>query len=209
MNKSEAIRSLAREGLPVADIAPRVGVRCQFARNVLLRAGLLKAVRRSAAGAPRAPAVAVPRESTKPLLSVEDLLRAGFVHSSRWRLTKDGALALENSLPATRGVYAMVKNGAAQYVGLATMGLAKRFKFYVRPGKTQRTSIRLNALLKKELLETQVIDIYTVSPPDLAWNGLPVSGMAGLELGLIEGYKLPWNIRGVTYVALAEVPRSA
>ncbi len=104
-------------------------------------------------------------------------------------------------MPDARGVYAMAKNGVVQYVGLATMGLAKRFKFYIRPGNTQRTSIRLNDLLKSELQTAQAIEIYTASPPDLLWNGLPVSGMAGLELGLIERYKLPWNIRGVRYVA--------
>jgi hypothetical protein len=205
MNKSEAIRALGREGLAVADIARRVGVRYQFARNVLLAAGLLKATRTASPRTSRADTTAVPKESRKPLLTVDELLRAGFVHSSRWQLTNDSELALENAIPAARGVYAMAKNGEVQYVGLATMGLAKRFKFYIRPGKTQRTSIRLNALLKKELGAGQVIDVYTVSPPDLKWNGLPVSGMAGLELGLIEGYKLPWNIRGVTYVTPAEV----
>jgi len=200
MNKSEAIRSLAREGLSVADIARRVGVRYQFARNVLKAAGLLKAVRDAATSTPRVRTSAAPKESTKPELTVEDLLRAGFFHSSRWQLTEDGRLALDGAMPDARGVYAMAKNGVVQYVGLATMGLAKRFKFYIRPGKTQRTSIRLNELLKNELRTAQAIEIYTASPPDLTWNGLPVSGMAGLELGLIERYKLPWNIRGVTYV---------
>jgi hypothetical protein len=201
MNKSEAIRSLARDGLSVADIARRVGVRYQFARNVLKAAGMLRAVQAVAPRASRAGVPVAPAVSTKPDLAVEDLLRAGFVHSSRWRLTEEGELAVETEIPSARGVYAMAKNGVVQYIGLATMGLAKRFKFYVRPGKTQRTSIRLNKLLKNELRAPQVIDIYTVSPPDLTWNGLPVSGMAGLELGLIERYKLPWNIRGVTYVA--------
>lgn len=142
-----------------------------------------------------------PRESAKPELTVEDLLRAGFVYSSRWRLTDDSKLALDGAMPDSRGVYAMAKNGVVQYVGLATMGLAKRFKFYIRPGKTQRTSIRLNNLLKNDLRTAKIIEIYTASPPDLSWNELPVNGMAGLELGLIERYKLPWNIRGVTYVA--------
>ena len=201
MNKSEAIRSLAREGLSVADIARRVGVRYQFARNVLKASGLLKAVRDAAPPTSRVRTSAAPGESAKPVLTVQDLLRAGFVHSSRWRLTEKGELALESEIPHARGVYAMTRNGVVQYVGLATVGLGKRFKFYIRPGKTQRTSIRLNELLKKELRIPQVIEIYTVSPPDLTWNGLPVSGMAGLELGLIERYKLPWNIRGVTYVA--------
>jgi hypothetical protein len=205
MNKSEVIRSLAREGLTVANIAQQVGVRYQFARNVLLRAGLLEGVRRAKGDGETSSSAVKARDRAKPVLSVEDLVRAGFEHSSRWQLTKDGGLALENALPVARGVYAMAKNGEVQYVGLATMGIAKRFKFYIRPGKTQRTSIRLNALLKRELQTAQVIDIYTASPPDLAWKGLPVSGMAGLELGLIEGYKLPWNIRGVTYVTPSRV----
>jgi hypothetical protein len=199
MNKSEAIRALAGDGLSVADIAKRVGVRYQFARNVLQRAGLVKSVRAAASRSGRIPVASLAAGPAKPFLAVEHLVRGGFVRSSRWRLTKDGELALENPLPAARGVHAMAKNGDVQYVGLATMGIAKRFKFYVRPGKTQRTSIRLNDILKKELQASQVIDIYTVSPPDLAWKGLPVSGMAGLELGLIENYRLPWNIRGVTY----------
>lgn len=134
----------------------------------------------------------------KPPLIVEDLLRAGFQLSSRWQLKSNGELELERALPAEPGVYAMAKDGETYYVGLATMGIAKRFKFYVRPGKTQTTSIRLNATLKTELQKTPFIDIYTAFPPNVAWNGLPISGMAGLELGLIETYRLPWNIRGAT-----------
>jgi hypothetical protein len=75
------------------------------------------------------------------------------------------------------------------------MGLAKRFYFYARPGSTQRTSIRINSLLKAELQNATGIDVYTATPPELEWKGLPVSGIAGLELGLIERFSLPWNIR--------------
>ena len=55
----------------------------------------------------------------------------------------------------------------------------------------------MNELLKVELQSAPHIDIYTVTPSNLEWNGLPVSGDAGLELGLIEAFALPWNIRGV------------
>jgi len=203
MSKSEAMRSLAKEGLTVAEIAKRVGVRYQFVRNVLLRAGLLSAKRQAGRVGPRAgTAKSRTSTSTKPRLTVSDLTRAGFELASRWQLKSDGQLELERALPAGRGVYAMVKNDKVQYVGLATMGIAKRLKFYVRPGKTQRTSVRINAILKTELGTTSSIDIYTAFPPNFEWNGLPVSGMAGLELGLIEAYRLPWNIRGV------RVPRS-
>ena len=76
------------------------------------------------------------------------------------------------------------------------MGLAKRLYFYGKPGPTQRTSIRLNSLIKDELAASFVIDVYTATPPDLEWNGLPVHGSAGIELGLIKKYALPWNMRG-------------
>ncbi len=39
------------------------------------------------------------------------------------------------------------------------------------------------------------IDIYAAIPPGLEWNGLPIHGSAGLELGLIKKYALPWNMR--------------
>jgi hypothetical protein len=203
VSKSDDIRALARDGFAVADIARRVGVRYQHAYNVLKAAGMLSEARSNVAtragiiGGERAPgARAASPPSARPLLTAELLLRASFEHSARWILV-DGALVLDQPLPKNRGVYAFVKNGVALYVGLATMGLAKRLYFYGKPGVTQRTSQRVNELLKVELLSAPYIDIYTATPSNLEWNGLPVSGDAGLELGLIETFSLPWNIRGV------------
>jgi hypothetical protein len=93
------------------------------------------------------------------------------------------------------GVYAFAREDTVLYVGVATMGLAKRLYFYVKPGASQRTSQRLNEMLKKELAAVPHIDVYTAAPPNLEWNGLPVHGSAGLELGLIKKYNLPWNVR--------------
>jgi hypothetical protein len=45
MNKSEEMRRLARQGLAVGDIAQRLGVRYQFAYNVLKASGLLAPTR--------------------------------------------------------------------------------------------------------------------------------------------------------------------
>jgi hypothetical protein len=117
----------------------------------------------------------------KPLLTVSELAAGGFTLSSRWVLSSTGDLALDHPLP--RGVYAFAKGDIVLYVGVATMGLAKRVYFYGKPGVTQRTSLRLNG------------NIYTALPPDLEWNGLPVHGSAGLELGLIKKFALPWNMR--------------
>jgi hypothetical protein len=58
-----------------------------------------------------------------------------------------------------------------------------------------RFSVRINNIIKRELLTIPHIDIYTAIPTDLLWKGLPVHGSAGLELGLIKKFALPWNLR--------------
>lgn len=140
---------------------------------------------------------AIPLAVTRPALTTEILLEAGFSLAGRWTLDADRRLAVDGKLPSGRGVYSFLMKGRAQYVGLATMGLAKRLYFYARPGATQKTSLRLNALLTDLVSSGAIITIYTAHPPRLTWNNLPVSGDAGLELGLIETYDLPWNKRGV------------
>jgi hypothetical protein len=44
-------------------------------------------------------------------------------------------------------------------------------------------------------LRDKCIDIYTATPADLEWKGLPIHGSAGLEFGLIKKFALPWNVR--------------
>lgn len=76
-------------------------------------------------------------------------------------------------------MYAFVIDGFAVYVGVAKVGIAKRLQFYAKPGRTQRTNIRLNQMIKTELAMRPPIDIYTAMPGGLEWNGLPVHGCAG------------------------------
>jgi hypothetical protein len=131
----------------------------------------------------------------RPTLSADQLLQGGFRFAADWTLNVKGALQTNEPLQREKGVYAFVKAGIATYVGVATMGLKKRLYFYAKPGSTQRTSQRLNKILIAELRSGETVSIYTASPEDMIWNGLPVSGVAGLELGLIETFHLPWNIR--------------
>lgn len=184
MTTSDRIRSLAGDGLTNAEIARRLGIRYEHAYNVL---------RNPSAAPPKlAPA---PLVVGKPPLSPAALLDGGFKLSSRWKLSETSRLILDRPAPSEVGVYAFAKGDTVLYVGVATMGLAKRLYFYAKPGASQRTSQRLNELLKKELAMASQIDIYTAAPPNLEWNGLPVHGSAGLELGLIKKYDLPWNVR--------------
>lgn len=194
MSVAESIRSLARDGLKVADIARHLGIRYQHAYNVLKRSDMLPRPRVTTNAARKRSSK--PATALKPPLSVEALVGGGFALSSRWILSDAGELTTDCSLPKAAGVYAFAREGKALYVGVATMGLAKRLRFYAKPGLTQRTSRRLNRLIKEELRTRPALDIYTAMPADLEWNGLPVHGSAGLELGLIKAYALPWNKRG-------------
>lgn len=187
-SKSEQIRSLAKAGLSTSQIAERMGIRYQHAYNVLKKAN------DRLEGEPRArrPAAVV---AEKPPLLASDLAAAGFSHVSRWRLDDEGLLIATDALPKEIGVYAFAIDGVVKYVGVATMGLAKRLYFYAKPGASQRTSVRLNEQMRGELSAVSHIDILVAMPHDLEWNGLPVHGAAGLELGLIKKYALPWNMR--------------
>ena len=191
--KSDKIRELGRSGTPVADIARKLDIRYQHARNVLLKAGLLPG------SSPKANAEKIPKEpkveKIKPQLHISDLLNTGFEFTAKWKLSEEGHIYSDTPLPKGVGVYAFAKDTVVLYVGVATMGLSKRLYFYGKPGKTQRTSQRLNKIIKDELTSIPAIDIYTAAPVDLEWNGLPVHGSAGLELGLIKKYSLPLNKR--------------
>jgi hypothetical protein len=187
VTKSDQIRALAVQKVPTAEIAKRLGIRYQHAYNILRKSGASKAT----------PKLNTPTP-TKPQLRSDQLVKAGFDLIARWKNDKNGDLVLEGTLRRDPGVYVFVKNGTALYVGVATMGLAKRLYFYRRPGPTQKTSIRIKALLLQELNAVSHIDIYTATPDNFDWNGVPVSGVTGLEYGLIQAFKLAWNIRGAS-----------
>lgn len=193
MTIAENIRTLAVEGLSVSEIARKLEIRYQHAYSVLRRDSLLVSTRpiRDAA----VPKAVRPAKLTKPFLSVHNLTQSGFSLSSRWVMSSGGVLVLDVSLSKNAGVYAFAVDGKAMYVGVATAGLARRMRSYSRPGPRQLTSQRLNLAITKELLTLPCVEIYSAEPEDLEWNGLPVHGSAGLELGLIKKYLLPWNVR--------------
>ena len=110
-------------------------------------------------------------------------------------LSDGGEIRLSAALPKHEGVYAFSIDDIVQYVGVATMGLAKRIYFYAKPGISQRTSLRLNGVIRNELAKGKSVQVLYACPDHLEWNGLPVHGSAGLELGLIKQYDLPWNQR--------------
>lgn len=192
MSVSDDIRALGRQGVPTAEIARRLGIRYQHAYNVL-QAGLPRSKAPEHVVAPRPVSLPV----GKPPLTCNYLVARGFSLSARWVLTPAGSIALEGAVPIGVGVYALSEADVVKYIGVATMGLRKRLYFYQNPGRTQPTNIRLNAMLRERLSAGEECRIWTACPPDFEWNGLSIHGSAGLELGLIKTFDLPWNQRGV------------
>lgn len=129
------------------------------------------------------------------MLSASQLESAGFRQVSCWQVTPGSRIELEQPVFKEAGVYAFVVDGRAVYVGLASMGLSKRLYFYARPGVMQRKSLRLNAVIGQHCTDGKIVEVYAAQPDDFDWNGLPVDGCAGLELGLIKRFNLPWNVR--------------
>ena len=189
-SKSAHIRALASRGMPAADIARAVGVRYQHARKVLLDADLLPA---RASRPTKVGRISAAKE--KPALSAELLLESGFSRAGEW-YEDGGVLMFRGDLPKGPGVYAFAGETNICYVGVATMGLAKRLYFYRKPGISQTTSLRVRAALLEHLKASRM-DVLVAEAGATHWNGLPVDLNAGLELGIIKNFSLPWNKRGV------------
>ena len=140
-------------------------------------------------------------------LLLSQIADGGFVRTGRWELNPEGALIFAGNAPKQPGVYIFVQSGIARYVGVASRNLAQRLYMYGRPGISQRTNIRLNGVLRNELANGEIIDVYVASPPDLEWNGWKVSGAEGLEAAIIRGFRLSWNRRGTVPAPILSVSK--
>lgn len=143
---------------------------------------------------------------TRPHLLSTDLLTNGFEHVCEWQLHED-KLQRSAQIPPRAGVYAFCINGVAQYVGVASRSLDQRLYLYGNPGSSQRTNLRVNALISAALREGSRVEVLIATPPDLDWNGWRLSGAEGLEAGLIKTFQLPWNVRGVVTQSIDSPPR--
>lgn len=145
---------------------------------------------------PRQTETSQPRRA-KIDLSATMLIKAGFHTCGHWELKPGGGIHFIGDIPKEPGAYGHAVDGMVMYIGVATMGLKKRIRFYGKPGSTQRTSLRVNDLIAKELAKNRTVELLVVVPGANDWNGLPVDIASGLENGLIKKYMPPWNKRGV------------
>ena len=141
-------------------------------------------------------------------LPLQILIDRQFRHIGSWQLDAAAKLIFAGAASTEPGVYAFVMDGMTQYVGVASASLSKRLYFYSKPGVTQRTNLRINALLCEALTQGRIIDVYIATPPHFEWNGWTVSGPEGLEAGIIKSYVVPWNMRGAPkVVAVMATPK--
>lgn len=146
-------------------------------------------------GGRKSKGIAAVKVSTAKPASENVLRRAGFKRVGEWTLSDDG-IQLTGNISDEPSVYAHVVDGGVYYVGSTTMGLKKRMYFYERPGKGQKTNLRINPLIADQLRSGKKVWLLAANPGQSTWNRLPVDLVPGLEAGLLKKLNLPWNIRG-------------
>jgi hypothetical protein len=189
--KSDKIRALSKAGYSRTDISEVLGIRYQHVRKVLLDAGISIGLRRRAeVPQPPIPVADAPRRNIPP----STLLEAGFRLIGEWAFAPAEKITLEGHAPDEPGIYAFVLGDVIVYVGVTLRSLQGRMRQYRRGDPRQRTSCRVNGLIKTALESGQNIKVLTATPEACEWNGLPVNTSAGMEVALIQLMKPEWNI---------------
>lgn len=188
--KSAKIKALVAEGYLRADVARFLDINYQHVRKVLEDAGIRDGLQYGGQSAAAVPKPAKVRER----MELQILLDGGFVRLGTWTST-DGKIALEIPAPKSPGVYAFVIAGEVKYIGVTHASFHQRMGNYRVGHSAQKTSSRINLQIAEELAAGRVVEIYLATPEPGVWHGLPVNMAAGLEEGLIQQFRPPWNMR--------------
>jgi hypothetical protein len=188
--KADKIRTLAKAGYLRSEIAEFLDVRYQHVRQVLERSGMSQGLRRRTeeVSQPPIPVVAGPSPKVHP----DVLIKAGFRAAGQWRRTPTG-IVLEGDPPKQSGVYAFILDDSVVYVGVSLGSLRGRMGQYRLANPKQRTSFRINGLIKIALDEGRTVGVLLATPEPSRWGELPVNTSAGLEVGLIQAMRPEWN----------------
>src|SRR5205085_875923 len=93
------------------------------------------------------------------------------------------------------GVYAFILGDVVVYVGVTLRGLQGRMRQYRRGDPRQRTSCRVNGLIKAALQSGKSLKLIIARPDHSEWHGLHVNTAAGLEVALIQEITPEWNLQ--------------
>jgi hypothetical protein len=121
------------------------------------------------------------------------LQAAGFTPAGEWQA--DGGRIKLSVRPAAGSatVYAFILDGTVVYIGKTETCLRNRMNGYRNGQSSQRTNVRVRALILAALANGSRVEVMSISPEPTVWNGLPVSVVCGLEAGLIDLIRPIWN----------------
>jgi hypothetical protein len=126
------------------------------------------------------------------------ITEAGFVEVGKWELRdKRPAYSLDKEATSYKVLYAFVSGDDVLYVGKTTIALRDRLYQYQRPGPSQRTNIRVNALLTEVLSNGETVRIFAL--PDrgeMEYHGFHLNLAAGIEDSVIKELQPQWNKTG-------------
>ncbi len=131
----------------------------------------------------------------------------GFVEAGRWWLSDTYKSGLDYELTTLRDhrvLYAMVSDGAVNYIGICEgneRNLKNRMNGYRSPGSRSgkgSTNKKVREGIRKLLQESNQVGIWALDPIITAeqgyqYQGLPVDLVKGLENPLIELFDPQWN----------------
>ncbi len=103
---------------------------------------------------------------------MERLLKAGFIHAGSRKLNDAGRAYPCVALERRAGIYVYAVDGEICYIGSAQGGLQTRFNHYAKTERL-RTAMRIRDLITPLLQQGHQVEIFTLCPPAIEWNGLP------------------------------------
>lgn len=130
---------------------------------------------------------------------LDQLTKVGFRRVGEWKLDTETLSCILEDLASSRNVlYAFVEGNTVLYIGKSVRSLKQRLYGYERPGPSQGTNAKANALIREALGTKRRIEVYAFADPgQLTHGGFRVNLAAGLEDSLIEVLKPAWNKAGI------------
>ena len=118
---------------------------------------------------------------------------AGFRPAGEWQVDGERIKLTVRPAKGSGSVYAFLLDGTVVYIGKTETCLRSRMNGYRNCGPTQRTNIRVRALILAALANGSRVEVLSIAPEPTVWNELPVSVVCGLEAGLIDLIHPIWN----------------
>jgi hypothetical protein len=92
-------------------------------------------------------------------------------------------------------VYLLTADEAVVYVGATQRALEARLREYRSSGPSAGTSYDVRMHIIEETRQGGRVEVWSLDPAPVTWNGLAVELYPGIECALIVALDPPWNVR--------------